>query len=374
LGKSNILDALCFVLGRLSSKGLRTERPSHLVYNGGKYKKPANKAEVSIVFDNSDKTFPTEEDYVKVTRIVNAQGQSVYKINDEKRTRTQILELLSLVKIDPDGHNIVLQGDIIQFVEMTAEERRMMMEDVAGIGIYEDRKKKALAELGRVGERLKEVDILLAERKTHLKELRKDRDQAMKYKDMSDKIRQYKATYLDHRVKGVEKKKQELENAIVDQEKSISDLKGEIDKLKKLVAGKKEEISKISHQIEEEGEQEQVELNRTIEQVRVDIATTTNRLGIIEGEIVKVQQRREQLEKDLGDTKEKITSLEEQKENLVSQKEERLSMIRHMEEQIANIQKNANLQDIGKIEQDIDKLEKEAEDKQAGIQKLTERK
>ena len=82
-GKSNILDGLCFVLGRLSSKDLRTEKLAHLIYNGGKTKQPASRGEVSIFFDNSDKIFPVEESVMKLSRIVRATGQSTYKINDK---------------------------------------------------------------------------------------------------------------------------------------------------------------------------------------------------------------------------------------------------------------------------------------------------
>src|SRR3989344_9506952 len=121
-GKSNIIDALCFVLGKSSAKALRTEKSANLIYNGGKSKKPAPSAEVSLYFDNANKTFPTPENEVKITRIVKSSGQSVYKINDETRTRQQILDLLSLAKIDPDGYNIILQGDIVKFVEMHPDE------------------------------------------------------------------------------------------------------------------------------------------------------------------------------------------------------------------------------------------------------------
>src|SRR3989338_4469796 len=77
-GKSNILDSLCFVLGRLSSKDLRTEKLSHLIYNGGKTKQPASKGEVSIFFDNAQKIFPIESPSIKLSRVVKPSGQSVY--------------------------------------------------------------------------------------------------------------------------------------------------------------------------------------------------------------------------------------------------------------------------------------------------------
>jgi len=101
-GKSNVLDSLCFVLGKSGAKSLRAEKSSNLIYNGGKSKKPAKQGEVSIYFDNKEKTFPTEEEEVKITRIVRQNGQSIYKINDNVRTREQILDLMRHAKIEPD--------------------------------------------------------------------------------------------------------------------------------------------------------------------------------------------------------------------------------------------------------------------------------
>ena len=113
-GKSNILDSLCFVLGKGSAKALRAEKSSNLIYNGGKAKKPAPYGEVSIYFDNRGKAFPLEGDEIKVSRIIKATGNSRYKINDKTRTRNQVLDLLSAARVNPDGYNIVLQGDIIR--------------------------------------------------------------------------------------------------------------------------------------------------------------------------------------------------------------------------------------------------------------------
>ena len=83
-GKSNILDAICFVLGKTSAKALRSAKSANLIYNGGKNKKAFAEAEVSIYFDNTKKTFPVDTDEIKVTRIVKGKGISIYKINDEK--------------------------------------------------------------------------------------------------------------------------------------------------------------------------------------------------------------------------------------------------------------------------------------------------
>src|SRR3989344_6215896 len=267
-GKSNILDALCFVLGRMSSKSLRAETLSHLIYNGGKSKQPAGKAEVSIFFDNSKKTFPIEDAAVKLTRTVKPSGQSVYRINNERRTRQQVLELMSAAKIDPDGYNIILQGDITKFVEMSSEDRRRIIEEIAGIGVYEEKKQKAMNELERVGGKIKEAEILLAERKTHLKELKSDRDQALKYKSMNDSINQNKATYLNLQIRKKEQQKSGFEKEADALKKQIEDTKAAIGRLKKQSDEKKQQIKEINEGIEQKGEQEQVRLHKDVEDLK----------------------------------------------------------------------------------------------------------
>ena len=163
-GKSNVIDALCFVLGKSSSKSLRAEKSAHLIYNGGKTKNPAKMAEVSICFDNKNKIFPLSEEEIKLTRLVRHDGLSKYKINNKTHTRQEVLDLLSASKINPDGYNIILQGDIVGLVEMSAIERRQIVEEIAGISIYEEKKQQSLNELTKVDQKLGEAEIILKEK------------------------------------------------------------------------------------------------------------------------------------------------------------------------------------------------------------------
>ena len=143
-GKSNITDALCFVLGRLSIKSIRAAKASHLIFSGNQHFKGGNIAYVEITFDNEDKTFALDTSEIIIRRIVKKNGQGIYKINNETKTRQEVLELLSQAGIDPHGFNIILQGEIEKFVKMPAEERRGVIEEVAGISVYEMRKEKSL--------------------------------------------------------------------------------------------------------------------------------------------------------------------------------------------------------------------------------------
>ncbi|MBI2663756.1 chromosome segregation protein SMC [Candidatus Woesearchaeota archaeon] len=372
-GKSNVLDSLCFVLGRLSSKDLRTEKLAHLIYNGGKTKQPAAKGEVSIFFDNKGKTFPTEESAVKLSRIVKPNGQSVYKINDKASRRQEIVDLMALAKINPDGYNIVLQGDINHFVEMSSEERRQTVEDIAGIGVYEEKKKKALGELERVEARVREAEILLAERKTHLRELKKDRDQAMQYRDLSNKIKQDKATYIHLQINSKSGRKSGLDKDIAAHKEEIEKIKSAIEKLKLSAGEKKREVEEITAEVEEKGEAEQIAMHRAIEQTRVDIATSNNRISMINSEIEKASARREQLaadserlEKKIGDITEESLDLEKNKAAIA---EEKMRLDKE-----AKKLRGSDYGDVAQVEEKLVKLDKEAEKLQQEIQSIVERK
>ena len=141
-GKSNISDALCFVLGRLSIKSLRAAKAQNLLFLGSKVASPSKEAIVEIVFDNKECVFTINSDEVSIKRIVRRNGQSIYKINDNTKTRQEILTLLAQAGVDPNGFNIILQGEIQNFVSMHTEDRRKVIEEVSGIGLYESRKKK----------------------------------------------------------------------------------------------------------------------------------------------------------------------------------------------------------------------------------------
>lgn len=372
-GKSNILDALCFVLGKSSAKALRSEKASNLIYNGGKSKKPAKDGEVSIYFDNSSKVFPTDADEVKVSRIVRQSGQSVYKINDETRTRQQIIELLSLARVDPDGYNIILQGDIVRFVEMPPEDRRMLVEEISGISIYEDKKNKAINELQKVEEKLKEAEIVLSERKNNLGELKKDRDHATKSKDLQDKIKVSKASLIHRQIEKREAEKSEFDGKIEKNQKLLEEKQKELSDIKAEIKGFKSRIDEINKEIEEKGEKEQVDMNKEIEKLRVDIASSKNRVESVKNEITKIKQRKGQLKQNEDDLRIKIKKLDDEKSEMKRQLANREKEIKSIEKSIDDFKKKNQLDGIEGLEKNIDKIDKEAEQKQKDIQELRQK-
>lgn len=369
-GKSNVIDALCFVLGRLSSKALRAEKAANLVYNGGKTKKPMKQGEVSIFFDNSEKTFPTEDPFVKITRIIKQDGQSIYKINDQRRTRQQILDLMAVAKIDPEGYNIILQGDIVRFTEMHPEDRRMLIEEISGISVYEDKKKKALRELEKVEEKLKEAEIVLAERAAHLKELKRERDQALKFKELESRVKENKASYLYIQIERQEKKKAKLTKRIQEHEIKIKEFNDKIDSIKQIIEEKRKAIENITHEIEEKGEKEQVSMQREIEDLKVGLATNKTRIENCRNEIDKIIIRKKGFGKDLKELDGQIEELKSKREELEKEKPSKLGEINRLDSQLQRFKQDNAIEDAAEIEGEIERIEKQAEERQKEIEEL----
>ncbi|MEA3248689.1 MAG: chromosome segregation SMC family protein [Nanoarchaeota archaeon] len=301
-GKSNITDALCFVLGRLSIKSIRAAKAANLIFSGNKTYKGSAEASVELVFDNSDKTFAIDSNDVTVKRIVRKNGQSIYKINNQTKTRQELLELLSQAGVDPNGFNIVLQGEIQSLVNATAEERRKIIEEVAGISIYETRKNKSLRELEKTEEKLKEVSAVLRERGSYLKNLEKERQEALSYQKLEGTIKKCKATLIAQTMKEKEKDVSSINEIIKNQVKEIEKLKNQIHEKGLGVDKLQDKIIVINKQIQSLTSNEQEVLHKEIADYRVELAG--------------LEVRKENFENRLIHGKEKINSNREKIKNL----------------------------------------------------------
>ncbi len=301
-GKSNITDALCFVLGRLSIKSIRAAKAANLLFSGNKTYKGSQEASVILTFDNTDKTFAIDSKEVTIKRTVRKTGQSIYRINNKTKTRQDILELLSQAGVDPNGFNIILQGEIQSLVKATPEERRKIIEEVAGISIYETRKTKSIRELEKTEEKLHEVSAILRERTTYLKNLNKERQEAISYQKLENTIKRCKKTLL---VKTKTKKIEDISQI----EKTIKSINNEIEKIKRKIQENnfraeefQNKILAVNKQIQSSTSNEQEILHREISDLKAELAG--------------LDVRRENFDNRLLQGKEKIDKIREKIEIL----------------------------------------------------------
>lgn len=295
-GKSNISDALCFVLGRLSIKSMRASRAGNLIFLGSKAAAPAKEAMVEIILDNSDRVFSVDRDEISIKRIVRRNGQSLYKINDEVKTRNEILSLLAQAGIDPNGFNIILQGEIQNFVRMQSEERRKILEEVSGISVYEMRKEKSLHELEKTEEKLKEVLAVLRERTIYLNNLEKERQQALRYQKLGADIKKYKASIISGDINHKKKISEEIGSKILNKTKEIEKEKKEISEIRATIENIEAKILSINSTIQKSTGLEQEKLNREITNIRAELAGMNVRIENYENKISSISKEKKELQ------------------------------------------------------------------------------
>ncbi len=369
-GKSNIGDALCFVLGRLSAKSLRAEKSCNLIFNGGKNKKPSPAGTVQIAFSNAGKTFPVESEEVVIERTITKKGSSIYRVNGKTKTRTEILDLLSLARINPDGYNIVLQGDITRFVTMPTLERRKTVEEISDVSIYEDKKHKAILELNKVEEKLNSAEIILKERGTYLKELKKDRDQALKFKELRNKIDSHRATLIFHQLTEKEAEKAKLDGEIGKHQETLTKAEEQINLIKSRMEEGRQRIASINKEIEQKGEKEQVRVHKEIEDLKVSIAKGRTRISTLKDEINKIALRKDQFQQEMKELQQKNSSFQQKQKDLQAQMQRKIKEQQEIEQRIAEFKKKNNIESSQELEKSLEEKDKLIEQKQEEIQQI----
>jgi chromosome segregation protein len=327
-GKSNIADALCFVLGRMSIKSIRAAKAANLLFSGNKDYKGVNEASVELVFDNSDGAFSLNSTEVAIKRIVRRNGLSIYKINDETKTRQELIELIAQAGIDPNGFNIVLQGDITALVKMGPEERRRIIENVAGISVYETRKLKSLNELEKTEEKLKEIGAVLREKNSYLKNLEKDRQDALNYQKQEQIIKKCKATIISKTIKEREKEIWAIEKVIESQKKSVEEIKKKIREKEIEINNLQEKISQVNKNIQSSTGEEQEILHREISDLKGLLAGIVARKENFENRIdenrekeINLRGKIKQLETDIEKIKVTSPEIKKQQDSLKKSQE-----------------------------------------------------
>ncbi len=327
-GKSNISEAISFVLGRMSKKGLRTDKLSHLIFNGGKRGKPAKYASVKIIFTNEDKRFPVEDDFVEIHRRINEDGQSEYRINGKKTTRLEVLNLLDYAGLSPDGFNMVMQGSIAKFVDMSSIERLKIIEEASGIATYEEKKQKALNELNKVEEKIKETRILLRERQKHLDELKKEKKQAEKYKNTKEQLRVTKGKLIFKQLDNRRKENKKIEDDIESLNEKIRVSEEKIAKYNVELKRIDDEVSLINETLGKQGADKKKELENKINNLKDELNRLEADIKSHNNEIERIKDRILQINNNITSYKEEAKKIEADLKKYEEQKKEVLDRLK----------------------------------------------
>ncbi len=278
-GKSNIIDALCFALGRLSKKTMRAKSLEDLIFAGSRGKNPSQRASVTMYFDNSDNVFPGGTDTFEITRTIKRGGGGGYKMNGAKTTRQQILNALAAANIDPDGSNqFVLQGKIVELTHMDTENRRLFIEDLIGLQKYDEMKDSTLKELEKAERDLGQFEAIFKEVSSQLKKVEKEKNDALLWKEFDEQINFLNSQLIALKISKLREEEDELEKKIESTLKIIEELKEKINRQEDVLTQESLVMDNIQKAISEK-EKEREEINEVITQLKTKISsnnTTTN--------------------------------------------------------------------------------------------------
>ncbi|MFP4114211.1 MAG: chromosome segregation SMC family protein [Spirochaetota bacterium] len=187
-GKSNVVDAIKWVLGEQATKSLRAERMEDVIFNGTEDRKAVNVAEVTLTMVNEDEILPIDTAEIAIRRRLFRSGESEYFLNGTPVKLKELRELFYDTGIGKTAYSIMEQGKIDQVLSNKPEERRLIFEEAAGITKYKMRGKEAERKLERTEENMRQVDGILGEVSRTYESLRKQAEKTLKYRELRTQI------------------------------------------------------------------------------------------------------------------------------------------------------------------------------------------
>ena len=253
-GKSNIVDAVSWVLGSQFTKALRADQMEDVIFAGSSNRPALTRAEVTLVLDNSSRDLPLELDEVAITRRLYRGGNSEYEINGVACRLLDISELISEGGLGRSQHMIVGQGRLDMILGGSPARCREIIEDAAGILKHRVRRAKAVRRLERSEEDVVRLHDIVAELDRRRRPLRKQARDARRYQDMRSELRSLRVWLRGEELRSLAGQKQDLEDERQAIEVRIRERGLEYGKLKELVGSKEEEADRARVELEQEKE------------------------------------------------------------------------------------------------------------------------
>ncbi len=354
-GKSNISDAIRWVLGEQSMKSLRGAKSEDVIFAGTQNRKSLGFAEASLVFDNTDAKLPIEYSEVTVTRKIFRTGESGYFINKTPCRLKDVLELFMDTGIGKDGYSIIGQGKIDEILSNKSEDRRHIFEEAAGIVKYRTRKIESEKKLENTKLNLIRINDILSEIENTIEPLKIQSQKARQFLDLREELKNIEIGLFLH---NIDTYKEKLEQIKKDEEILKDNNTQEEEKMNVLNETKeklKQEINHITEQIEKM-QNIGFESSKQIEQINSNINVANERIS-------NNKENYQRYEKEIEETKTRITELEEEKnaklekkDNLFSNKEKFQKELEEKEKELENLNKK-----LSKEEKEIEEKKKTVE-------------
>lgn len=354
-GKSNVSDAIRWVLGEQSARALRCTNMRDLLFNGGANFSPSQKASVALTFTNISESLSIGSPEVEVRRQLTREGQSSYLINQTPCRLRDISELFMDTGVGVDAYSVMEQSKIDLILNVRPEERRFLFDEVAGITKYKVRKKTAIQKLKEADQNLVRINDLIQELQREAESLKEQAEQAEHYQSLKDQLQQL-----------------ELGLAYRDYEKLATDYRENQSNLE-AVLNKVSDANQIIQEAEERIENSSIrrsELDAAITAAQEDIDSISEQSEKIERQIVIHKENQLNIQQQKERAQQTLDSLNSQHANLQTRKRERTQEQKRLEAsyKIEESRLTAKQQNLQELISRIDKTEKSIQEARVVLQ------
>ncbi|MBN6148708.1 chromosome segregation protein SMC [Xanthomonas sp. AmX2] len=296
-GKSNIIDAVRWVMGESSASRLRGDSLTDVIFSGSSARKPVSQATVELIFDNSDHTISGEYasfNEISVKRQVSRDGSSSYYLNGTKCRRRDITDLFLGTGLGPRSYSIIEQGMISQIIEARPEDLRVYLEEAAGISKYKERRKETETRIRHTRENLERLGDLREEIGKQLEHLKRQARQAEQYQALQEERRVKDAQWKALEYRGLDGKLQGLREALSQEET----------RLQQFIAEQRDAEARI-----ETGRARREEAAEALNQAQAEVYRVGSTLARIEQQIQHQRDLSQRLHKARDETQAALAEL-----------------------------------------------------------------
>ncbi len=402
-GKSNIADAIRWTMGEQSMKNLRGKKSEDIIFAGSGKKARLGSAWVTLHLDNNDKEIPLEFSEVAISRKLFRSGESEYLINGSRARLIDVIDLLAKAGIGKESYCVINQGMSDAVLSASPAERRVVLEDAAGVKQYQIKKERAIRKLESTRNNLQRVGDLINEISPHLRALKRQAEKAQKGKELAARLREKQLKLFSYLWRTFQKEKESLAAEKNDTGAKMMNVQREADKIgdelnkeakearnfQRLDAleGKREELRGRLNALEKELviaegrleiEKEKVIQTEIIEHIPVDLDFVRTRLEKIRSDQEKLIECLEKVEnlEELQDLKEFARAIQQELYDLFQTAgKENIEIKKDLSGEVSvREEKIKNLSIIcGKTREKIDFLKKEAEKAEKAVDEEGER-
>jgi len=278
-GKSNIIDSVLFALGLSTSRTLRAEKLYHLISTHNK----RNEATVKITFSDGD-----NDNAMTVMRKIRKAPSgfvSNYYLNGKGATLSEIHEVLAKYNISPNSYNVIMQGDVTGITNATPNERRKILDEIAGVADFDRRIEQATHELETVEQRVEKSNIILNEIEIRLAQLESEREHALKYQNLKEQKQKLEAKLSTVKYFDIKTSIERLHESILDANKNKKNEEAQLKELTKTLEETRQKLLEVSELVKVKGEDEQIEIKKQAEGLKGVISRKKDSIQYIDKQV-----------------------------------------------------------------------------------------